>query len=81
MFHQEVQTAHSEEQNQGVRTTVLGKADMVGHEGQGKSAREGNRRGERSGKEVKHGDGEGSEDQRDDAEIPLGFCKGIKKMG
>ena len=34
MFHQEVETAHSEEQEQGVRAAILGKADMIDHEGQ-----------------------------------------------
>ncbi len=33
VFYQEVYPCHSEKHNQGIRTSVLGEANMVGHKG------------------------------------------------
>lgn len=33
MLEEEVEAGHSKEHEQGVRATILGKADVVGHEG------------------------------------------------
>ena len=81
MFHQEVEAGHSEEQKQRVRAAILREADVISHEGQRDRTGKSNSREEGSGKEIDHGYGEGSEDQRDDAEVPLRFCKRIKQMG
>ena len=54
---------------------------MVCHEGQTNGAGKSNSGREGSSEEIDHGDGEGSKDQRDDSEVPLGFCKRIKEMG
>jgi hypothetical protein len=54
---------------------------MVGHEGQRKGTWKGDGVGEGSSKKIDHGDGEGSEDQRDNAKIPFWVLKWIKEMG
>ena len=54
---------------------------MVRHKSQGKGAGKGDIRRELSGKKIDHGNGKGSKDQRNDTEIPFGFCKGIEVMG
>ena len=54
---------------------------MVGHEGEGEGAGEGDGRGESSGEKIDHRDGEGSEDQRDNAEISFWVLEGIEEVG
>ena len=54
---------------------------MVGHEGQRGSAGEGDGRRKLPCKEIDHGNGEGTEDQRDNSEIPFRFGKWIELMG
>jgi hypothetical protein len=54
---------------------------VVGHEDEREGAGEGDGRGERPCKEIEHGDGEGSEDQRDDTKVPFGFGEGIELVG
>ena len=48
MFHEEVEGGYSEEHEEGVRTSILGEADVVGHESQREGAWKGNVRGKRS---------------------------------
>ena len=81
MFHKEVEPCHSDEHEEGIGTSILRKADVVSHEGQREGTGEGDRRRERSCKEIEHGDGEGSEDQWDDPQIPFGIGKRIELMG
>jgi hypothetical protein len=78
VFHKKVETSHSEEHEQRVGASILGEADVVGHEGQREGRREGDRRGKRSCEEIDHRDGEDSEDQRDDAEVPFRFGERIE---
>jgi len=54
---------------------------MVGHKGQGKSTSKGDGRGELSGKEIDHGNGEDSKDQRKDTKVSFRFGERIKLMG
>ena len=54
---------------------------MVGHKSQRKGARKSDSHRELSGKQIDHGDGEGSEDQGDDSEVSFGFWEGIELMG
>jgi hypothetical protein len=54
---------------------------MVGHEGEGESAGEGDVRRKLSCKEIDYGDGEDSKDQGDDAEISFWFAERIKRVG
>jgi hypothetical protein len=51
---------------------------MVGHESQRKGTGESDGRGKSSCKEIDHGYGKGSKDQRDDPEIPFGFGERIE---
>jgi hypothetical protein len=81
VFHKEIETCHSKKHKQGIGATILGKTDVVGHEGQRESAGKGDEWRKLSYKEIDHGDGEGPEDQRDDSEIPFGFGEGIELMG
>jgi len=80
VFHEEVKPSHSNEHEQGIGTSVLGKADVIGHEGQCEDAREGDRRRERSCKEIDHRDGEGTKDQGDNTEVPFWFSERVKLM-
>jgi hypothetical protein len=54
---------------------------VISHEGQREGTGEGDRRRERSCKEIEHGNGEGSEDQGDDAQISFGPGKRVELMG
>ena len=81
MFHKEVETSHSEEHEQGVGTSILGEADVVGHEGQREGAGEGDGGGELPCEEVDHGDREHSEDQWDDPKVSFWFGEGIELVG
>ena len=80
MFHKEIETHYPKEHEQGIGAAILGEADMVGHEGQTESAGEGDERRKLSCKEIDHGDGKGSKNQRDDSEISFGFGEGIELM-
>ena len=71
MFHKEVKPCHSEEHKKGITTSILRKTDMIGHKAQRKSAGKGNGLRERPCKNVDHRDGERSEDERDDPDIPF----------
>ena len=81
MFHKEVEPCHSDEHEEGIGPSILRKADVVGHEGQRQSTGEGDRRRERSCKEIEHGNGEGSKDQRDDPQISFGLGKRVESVG
>jgi hypothetical protein len=81
MPHKKVESSHSEEHEQGVGASILGEADVVGHEGQREGRWEGDRRGKRSCKEIDHGNGESSKDQRDDAKVSFWFGERIELMG
>ena len=81
MFHQEIGCRHSKEHYQRVRTPVLGKTNMIGHEGQKQCTQSGDSWRELFRKEIDHWDGKGSENQRNDAKISLRFWKGLKEMG
>jgi len=54
---------------------------VVGHEGKREGARNRDGRRKRSGKKIDHGDGEGSEDQRDHPEISFRFRERIELIG
>jgi hypothetical protein len=81
VFHKKIKPGHSSKQEHRIGAPFLGEADVVGHKSETKGRRESKIRRKLSGKKVDHGDGEGSKDQRNDTEIPFGFCKGIKLMG
>jgi hypothetical protein len=81
MFHKEVKPRHSEEHEHRIRPSILREADVISHEGQREGTGEGDRRRERSCKEIEHGNGEGSEDQRDDAQISFGPGKRVELVG
>jgi hypothetical protein len=81
MFYKEIKSGHSEEHEHRVRPSILRKADVISHEGQREGTGEGDRRRERSCKEIEHGNGEGSEDQGDDAQISFGPGKRVELMG
>jgi hypothetical protein len=59
----------------------LGKTDVVGHKGQRHGAWKGDERRKLSCKQVNHGDGKGSEDQRDDPKVSFGLGERIQLMG
>jgi hypothetical protein len=81
VFYEEIEACHSEEHEQGVRAPILGEADVVSHEGQRKGTGKGDERRELSCEEIDHGDGEDSEDQRDDSKIPFGLGERIELVG
>jgi hypothetical protein len=54
---------------------------VVGHEGQRKRTGKGNGRRKLSCKEIDHRDGEDSEDQRNDPEVPFRLGERIELMG
>jgi hypothetical protein len=62
VFDKKVESYHSEKHKHGIRTSVLRKADMVGHEGQREGTGKGDGRRKLSGKKVDHGNGKGSKD-------------------
>jgi hypothetical protein len=80
MPHKEIEARHSQKHKKRVKAAILGETDMVGHEGQRESAGEGDERRKLSCKEIDHGDGKGSKDQRDDPEIPFWFGEWIELM-
>jgi len=81
VFYEEIEACHSEEHEQRVRASILGEADVVGHEGQRKGAGKGDERRKLSCKQIDHGDGEGSEDQGDDSEVSFGLGERIELVG
>jgi len=81
VFHKEIETCHSKKHEQGIGATILREADVVSHEGQREGAGKGDERRKLSRKEIDQGDREGSEDQRDDSEIPFGFGERIELVG
>jgi len=81
VFYEEIEACHPKEHEQGVRASILGEADMVGHKGERKSTSKGNERRKLSCKEIDHGDGEGSEDQGDNPEVSFGLGKRIELVG
>jgi len=81
VFYEEIEACHSKEHEQGVRASILGEADVVGHEGQRKGTGKGDERRKLSCKEIDHGDGEGSEDQGDNPEVSFGLGKRIELVG
>jgi hypothetical protein len=81
VFYEEIEACHSEEHEQGVRASILGEADVVGHEGQRKGTGKGDERRKLSGKQIDHGDGEDSEDQGDDPEVSFGLGERIELVG
>ena len=81
MPHQEVKPHQSKKHKQRVRAPILGEADVVSHEGQGKCAWKGHRRRKLLSEEIDHWDGEDSKDQRDDSKVSLRFGEGIELMG
>jgi hypothetical protein len=54
---------------------------VIGHKGQREGAGKGDERRKLPCKEIDHGDGKGSEDQRDDSKVPFGFGERIELMG
>ncbi len=54
---------------------------MVGHEGKGDGAGEGDRGRELFGEEVEHGDGEGAKEEGEDAEVSFWFLEGVEEVG
>jgi hypothetical protein len=53
---------------------------MVSHQGQCQSAWKGNPGRERPGEKIDHWEGEHSEDQGNDPQIPFGFWEGVKSV-
>ena len=81
MSQEEIKPDHSQEHHQGIGTAVLGKTDVVSHEGQRKSAWNSNRWGKDLRKKINHGDRENPENKRDDPKLSLRFLKWIEDMG
>ncbi len=81
MPHKEIKTSHSKEHEHGIGSSILGEADVVGHEGQRKGTGEGDRKGKRSCEEIDHGDGEDSEDQRNDSKVSFWLGERVELMG
>jgi hypothetical protein len=53
---------------------------MVGHEGQRKSTGNSDACRELPCEEIDHGDGKGSENERNDSKVPFGFSEWIELM-
>jgi hypothetical protein len=81
VFYEEIEACHPKEHEQGVRASILGEADVVGHEGQRKGTGKGDERRKLSCKQIDHGDGEDSEDQGDNPEVSFGFGERIELVG
>lgn len=69
MLHKKVESCHTEEHEQGIGACILRETGVVGHEGERKGAGKSDGRKKLSCKEKDHGDGEGSEYQRNDSEV------------
>jgi hypothetical protein len=54
---------------------------VVGHEGEGECTGDSDAGRELFCEEIDHGDGEGSEDQRNNSEVSFGLGKGVEEMG
>ena len=78
--HQEIEGSHPEEQDETVGAALLGKSDVIGHEGKSECTWEGDPPGELFCQEKDHRDRERSENQRQNPEVSLRFRKRIKKM-
>ncbi len=61
IFHKEVETSCSKKYEQRVRSSLLGKADVIRHKGKGEGARQSDRWREGSRKKIKERYREGSE--------------------
>jgi hypothetical protein len=81
MFHKEVEAGYSEKHEQRIRASILGETDVIGHQGQREGTEKCNVRRKLSCKEIDHGDGEGSENQRDDPEVSFWLCEWVELVG
>ena len=78
MFHEEIEPAYSEKEEESVGTSVLGKRNVVSHEGEGEGTGQGNTCRELSGEEVDHWDRKGSKDERNNPNVLFWFCKWVE---
>ena len=81
VLHKEVEADHSDDHEKGIVTPVLGEGDMVSHEGERETARQGNAGGELSSKKVDHKDTKSAKDQWNDSKVSFRFGEGIELMG
>jgi len=74
----EVESGHPEEQKQGIRSSILRKIDVVGHQCQREGAGNGDGMRKLSSEEIDHGDGESSKDERNDPKVSLWFGEWVE---
>ncbi len=78
MPHKEIKAAYPEKHEQRIRASILGETDVIRHKGQREGTEKCNGGRKLSCKEIDHGDGEGSENKRDDPKVPFWFCEWVE---